>query len=673
MLRVTKTTKLANLKKPVSRLILLFILMVFIAGVILTFLSINNITNFRILTEKRIQETQLVIASKISKEFNQTIQNVTEEFNREWSSQKLKYHADSLFLQGVPVQAFQTGHEGNFVFPWFMETGQITSTRISGTVQQELTSGEADEYQHDDFGKAFLHYTSALQFSKTVTDSAKVLNALGRITLKLNQPEKTWEYYAILFPRLSGELSQGGVPYSYFAVSQLIKLNLPGRQPETLKIAETFLNQLANSEIPLNPGTKILLDEIMAWISTLNLNKNELRNFHAKMVNVDSKLQFIESYAGKLREIISLARPPELPETGNFSVYGNGNSELQELIIVETKNENSTGFVVSLNNLWKKATNQLPSVTKAEYLIELVPGGNTQVTQDALTTRAELSSYFPMHRILIKPTNEKIVENFVRSRSWIYGIALVLLLGGMCLGIVLILRDIRREKKMADMQSEFVAHVTHELKTPLTSISMFAETIFLDRAKSEEIRKKYANIIMKESEVLKRKIDNILEYSVRKNETTKYRIKETNLTTLVGEVMEEMKYWLDINQFNVKTEIETDVFAKVDPDAIKQALTNLIGNAIKYSPVDKNLVVRLKKNDGKISFEVEDTGIGIPKDQQNLVFEKFYRVRSNENESTTGTGLGLCVTRDIVHAHGGKIFVESEINRGSKFTIQLNS
>ena len=101
-----------------------------------------------------------------------------------------------------------------------------------------------------------------------------------------------------------------------------------------------------------------------------------------------------------------------------------------------------------------------------------------------------------------------------------------MLLGGMSLGIVLILRDINREKKMADMQSEFVSHVTHELKTPLTSINMFAETIYFDRAKTDEFRKKYANIIMKESEVLKRKIDNILEYSVRENEKSKYRIRK---------------------------------------------------------------------------------------------------------------------------------------------------
>lgn len=143
------------------------------------------------------------------------------------------------------------------------------------------------------------------------------------------------------------------------------------------------------------------------------------------------------------------------------------------------------------------------------------------------------------------------------------------------------------------------------------------------------------------------------------------------MSKLVEEVMEEMKYWLDINKFEVKTELEADIFALVDSEAIRQALTNMIGNAIKYSPVDKKLFVRLMKDGENVVIELEDKGMGIPHDQLALIFEKFYRVRSHENESATGTGLGLAVTRDIVKAHNGEISVESEISKGSKFTIRI--
>jgi len=654
----------------------LFILMVFISGVILTLLSINNITNFRILTEKKIQETQLEIAGQISNRFNQTLQIVTEDFGREWSGKNSRLPADSMFftLQQIPVLPFSLNSDKKFIWPWYVETGQVSQSKISSAVQQDLTSGESDEFQKEDYQKAFVHYSSALVKSRNSGDSAKVLSALGRISTKMKKPDKSWYYYSSLFPRLGSEMSPVGMPYAYFAISRLVKLPLPEKQAETVGLAGLFLDQLDNGTTPLNPGTETVLDELNVWLTTIPVSEEQNKRFRFLSEKVKSKLDFIVSYSSNINEIVNTNKPSELPVILNqFSVYNINRGDNPELLVVNQEKGKSDGFILSMNNLWSSAISNLPKEIKSEYIIELVQGSSSSINQDALSIRAELSPYFQMHRIVIKPANENVVEKFVRSRSWIYGIALVLLLGGMSLGIVLILRDINREKKIADMQSEFVSHVTHELKTPLTSIDMFAETIFFDRAKTAELRKKYANIIMKESEVLKRKIDNILEYSARKSEELKYRIRETNLKELVSEVMEEMKYWLDINEFEVTRETEPEVITNVDADAIKQALSNLIGNAIKYSSDRKHLFVRLYRKDGKIMIEVEDTGIGIPKDQTDLIFEKFYRVKSRENESTTGTGLGLSVTRDIVNAHGGKIFVESEINKGSKFTIQLNS
>lgn len=637
---------------------------------ILTFLSINNISNLRMLTEKRIQETQLQIAGQISAQFQEKLNNLAETFSKTVLSGSTGFQ--SIALTEPQIKPFLISKENNFLYPFFIESGQNFAKPVT-SISADFMNGEADEFQKDNPKNAMDHYLSALSKSRTPGDSAKVVNAMGRVTVKMKQTEKAYSWYKFVLVNFNGELSSSGIPFSYLAISQLIKLQLPGKQNEIVALAEIFIKQLAENEIPLTPGTQTILDDLSRWFSTVQLQESQQKKVSALIENINFKLGFISVYSNEIREITVSGRKSELPAiSGKYPGFAMNVNENPELLVISAESETIAGFVVSLNDLWSDVTSQLPESKDFEYAVDLV-SGSVPVKPDELAVRAELSPYFPLHRIVIKPANEELVEKFVRKRSWTYGIALVLLLGGMSLGIVLILRDIKRDKKMADMQSEFVSHVTHELKTPLTSINMFAETIFLDRAKSEEIRKKYANIIMKESEVLKRKIDNILEYSVRKNETAKYRIKETNLTVLVVEVMDEMKYWLDINQFEVQTDIEAGIFAQVDPEAIKQALTNLIGNAIKYSSVEKRLVVCLKKQVDKIKVEVEDSGLGIPADQVDLIFEKFYRIRSHENDSTTGTGLGLSVTRDIVQAHGGKILVESEINKGSKFTIQLPS
>lgn len=574
----------------------------------------------------------------------------------------------------MSILPFVLDQEKNFTYPWFLETGQNPSRKQTASIIPDFTNGETDEFQNENYQKAVEHYLSALSKSHTPEDSAKTLNAIGRVLSKMKQFDKEYLAYSSIFPGLSKEISPAGIPFSYFAISQLIKLPLPHKQAETVRLAEHFLEQLDKGLIPLNPGTKSILEEITGWLSVIHASEEQVQHFTHLSESISTRLNFISNYGSKIRDVIVSNRQSELPEIiRKYNAFGLSGEVDPELIVIDLKRENPAGFVLSLKSLWKIVIDQLPEAVKSEYNFELALGGNIPENMNELSSRTELSPFFPLNRIVIKLANEKLVEEYVRKRSWTYGIALALLLGGMSLGIVLILRDIKREKKIAEMQSEFIANVTHELKTPLTSISMFAETIFLDRAKSEEIRKKYSNIIMKESEVLKRKIDNILEYSVRKNEITKYRIQETNLSMLVGEVMYEMKYWLDINNFEVHTEIEENLFAWIDPEAIKQALTNLIGNAIKYSPLEKRLVVRMNQKDDKIIIEVQDSGMGIPKDQISLVFEKFYRVRSHENESTTGTGLGLSVTRDIVKAHKGEILVESEINKGSKFTIWLNS
>ncbi len=202
---------------------------------------------------------------------------------------------------------------------------------------------------------------------------------------------------------------------------------------------------------------------------------------------------------------------------------------------------------------------------------------------------------------------------------------------------------------------------------------MFAEALNMGKATSDSSQKKYTNIIVKESENLKRMINNILEFSRKENNKLSYKLEYSNLTNIVNSAIKEMDYFLEINQIDVNLNISTNVYANVYPEGIKQALSNLISNAIKYSSSNKKLNIRLFKKGVEIFIEVEDFGIGIPPEKLELIFEKFYRVNSNENETASGTGLGLTVTKAIIEEQHGKLLVESTLGKGSKFTIVLNA
>ena len=347
----------------------------------------------------------------------------------------------------------------------------------------------------------------------------------------------------------------------------------------------------------------------------------------------------------------------------------------EELILINLEADYPAGFAISLDQLWSKVSGKrLTEGTEFAYEVELIDKVNgVNSSGNRLATFAEISPYFPGHQVLIKLKNERLIDEFVKRRSWIYGIALVLLLGGMILGVLLILRDISREEHLAQLRSDFISNVTHELKTPLTSVQLFTESIILDRINSEADKKEYLRIILKETESLKRMINNILEFSKKERGETEYKFEEVNVTSVVNMAINDLDYWLVEKGFTMQSQVEDNVTAIANPDALKQAIINLLSNAMKFSRNRKEILLGLRKEKGSVMIEVKDKGIGIPEDQKDLIFEAFYRVGQKGAEDISGTGLGLTVVKEIVEAHHGKILVESKLNEGSKFTIILNS
>jgi signal transduction histidine kinase len=216
-----------------------------------------------------------------------------------------------------------------------------------------------------------------------------------------------------------------------------------------------------------------------------------------------------------------------------------------------------------------------------------------------------------------------------------------------------------------------VANVTHELKTPLTSIRMFAETMRMGRIKGKIDQEEYLSIIVNESERLTRLINTVLDFSKIEQGKKRYNLIKTNISKVVQSAIYAMEYSLKEAGFDLKSEIEQNIQTKADADAIEQAVLNLMSNAVKYSNSNKEIEVKLFSKDCSIFIQVADKGIGIPESEQKKIFEKFYRAHTGHEKDTGGAGLGLTVVQHIVDAHNGKIELESKVGEGSTFTIVL--
>jgi signal transduction histidine kinase len=260
-------------------------------------------------------------------------------------------------------------------------------------------------------------------------------------------------------------------------------------------------------------------------------------------------------------------------------------------------------------------------------------------------------------------------DNFRRSV-----VLLALVLCCLVLGLTLILRSAWREARLARAKSAFVSNVSHELKTPLALIRLFAETLELGRVKDTEKAREYYRIINQESGRLTQLINNILDFSKIEAGAKDYAFARGDLGAVVDQVLRSYEFQIKRAGFELQIEVGRDLpEAMFDRDALSQALLNLIDNAVKYSAGRKSITVRAyhARAEGAVVVEVADQGIGIPHSEREKIFEKFYRVGAGAVQDTRGSGLGLAIVRHIAEAHRGRVSVESLPGRGSLFRIHL--
>ncbi len=377
---------------------------------------------------------------------------------------------------------------------------------------------------------------------------------------------------------------------------------------------------------------------------------------------------------GDFSQHIDVRSDDEIGELGNMFNYLKGRLQetLKDISTEKTKVEailnymtdgivaiNHQGLVIHLNPAARSILNTPENAVNV--------GLTGQVVLGTLFPSEELVELFqsdtPVTReISPEETEDKIYQvHFAPFRE-----------SGEQQGMLVVLHDVTRERVYTRMQQEFVANVSHELRTPLTTVKNYVETLLNGAQENPEIRGRFLHVLEKETERMVKLVKDLLVLSQMDYQETKWSKGRAGLVATVLDVLEQVEFEVKARDLQINTSLPDDeVILEVDVDKIRQVLLNLMDNAIKFTPPGGTLSVSFTACREEACVSVQDTGTGIPPKDVERVFERFYRVDKTRSRGSGGTGLGLSIARQIIEAHGGRIFLNSALNQGTEVTFCL--
>ncbi|MBI5495932.1 MAG: HAMP domain-containing histidine kinase [Deltaproteobacteria bacterium] len=287
-------------------------------------------------------------------------------------------------------------------------------------------------------------------------------------------------------------------------------------------------------------------------------------------------------------------------------------------------------------------------------------------------TELRLPPPLDSYRLQARLLGDDLLAQQVRTTAVLYSALLFLFYVLLAVGVAWVSMSLYREVQLGRLKTDFVSHVSHELRTPLTSIRMFLETVRLGRVQSREEELECLRLCAQETERLSGMIERVLDWarveagkkSYQKRPVTAGEIAEAALQSFATQAL-EAPYVL------TREVLAPDAPLLVDPDAITEALLNLLHNAFKYTAEEKRIGLRVEQRGSMVAFAVSDNGPGVPRREQKKIFERFYRAEDPLNARAHGSGLGLALARHVVEAHGGRIRLQSTPGKGSTFTVEL--
>ena len=639
------------------REIVLFLIALILPSAVLVGLGLRMIAQERELAETRVADEWLSAVGRIRQEILNRLEGIKlQELRADASDDE---YATAYSYVNPEVRLVASVDDGRLVLPW--EVGGTTGVRrllAESGFASWIRQGERAEFRRDDYRTAIESYARALERGRFPVQSGYARLSLARALAGAGREQDAWSHYRQALSPPSTVRDEQGIPLALYAAASL----LAARQGPGL-VLDRIESELAGHDW-LAPSRaymiRDLLDTLVATVSELSVL--------SRAVELQSLV-----VADLPRAELALTLQRDFSRLGlRYPMFWDETPEPRWIPF------NDGGWLVSSGSLSGTTSPRVLAVDADAVLVQLQdttlwPGG--QIGQVRARAGGEgrgllLGASLPGLEVVFQGSGaDGGVWGVQRS---LYGIALLLVLSITFFGAFLVWRDVRRELRLADLRSQFVASVSHELKTPLTSIRMFAETLLARESPDPQTRADYLGTIVGESERLTRLLNNVLNLSKIEQDRMIYRRRPTSLADVADRAARALEYLLEQSGFTLNVTSHDEIPPiSVDPDAVEQAILNLLTNAMKYSGDSREIDLRLGLDDGHAVIEVTDRGQGIAPHELGRLTEKFYRVPTPENESVPGTGLGLTLVEHMAKAHGGDLRARSVIGEGSTFEIRL--
>lgn len=642
----------------------LFLLAVLLPVILLVTLTLRIVKQERELALKRVADERRTMAVEIGRDLTSRLDAIAREEATALADGPLGFaQAEYVNSEVVLVAKIE---DARLILPW--ETGPGSSARMPLETGSEfsrlLRLAESAEFASKDYALAAQCYARAAAATGHPAEEGYVRLQRARALARAKRERESFSEYEKVLALPPDVIDEYGIPLSLYAFEPLF------RNRSMYARAVDRIGRQLRCATWLSPAGLYLMRDLVQQIiiGAPNASRTAIRSeAEEHLAKIFTRIQLMEQ---------ALSLKEDFPRLGLIPVSGRSPGRGEPAWICYGQKP----WLVGLS----------PQVPTEEGLLAAVDfqAFTSAFASDAdhaarYAAKTEFLAGLSADGLALGPRLQGIQVVFMSdgpfpySKQWslqrlFYFLALAVVLSVTLFGAYLLWRDVRREVQMAEMRSQFVSSVSHELKTPLTAIRMFAETLRLGRAKDPAAQTEYLDTIVSESERLTRLLNNVLDFSKIEQGQRTYHPAPASLGEIAGAAVRAMEYPLKQQGFALDIRIDEDLpEVRVDRDAIEQAMLNLLSNAMKYSGDSRTIGLTVRRDGDRAVIQVIDEGIGIDPKEQERIFEDFYRVPMRENQSLPGTGLGLSLVTHIAKAHGGSVRVESAPGRGSTFSLIL--